>query len=44
MQKKNLVGKQKPPFEQLIEMMVESDLAIVQEAVDGGYAPPTPPE
>jgi hypothetical protein len=24
--------------------MVESDLKIVQEAVNGGYAPPTPPE
>jgi hypothetical protein len=25
-------------------MMVESDMKIVQEAVNGGYAPPTPPE
>ena len=31
-------------FEQLVAMMVDSDMKIVQEAVDGGYAPPTPPE
>ncbi|MEK9694807.1 MAG: GDP-mannose 4,6-dehydratase [Candidatus Poseidoniales archaeon] len=31
-------------FEELIQMMVESDMNIVQEAIDGGYAPPTPPE
>ena len=42
--KEKLGWETKTTFEQLIEMMVESDLAIVQEAVDGGYAPPTPPE
>jgi GDPmannose 4,6-dehydratase len=31
-------------FEQLVAMMVDSDMKIVQEAVDGGYTPPTPPE
>lgn len=31
-------------FEQLVAMMVDSDMKIVKEAVDGGYAPPTPPE
>jgi len=31
-------------FEELVQMMVEADMAIVQEAVDGGYAPPIPPE
>ena len=31
-------------FEQLVAMMVDSDMNIVQEAVDGGYTPPTPPE
>jgi GDPmannose 4,6-dehydratase len=31
-------------FEELVSMMVDSDMKIVQEAVDGGYAPPTPPE
>jgi GDPmannose 4,6-dehydratase len=31
-------------FEELIQMMVESDMNIVQEAIDGGYTPPTPPE
>jgi GDPmannose 4,6-dehydratase len=31
-------------FEELVQMMVDSDMAIVQEAVDGGYAPPIPPE
>ena len=34
----------KTSFEELVQMMVDSDMAIVQEAVDGGYAPPTPPE
>ena len=42
--KEKLGWETKTTFEQLIHMMVESDLAIVQEAVDGGYAPPTPPE
>ena len=42
--KEKLGWETKTTFEQLIQMMVESDLAIVQEAVDGGYAPPTPPE
>ena len=42
--KQKLGWETKTTFEQLIQMMVESDLAIVQEAVDGGYAPPTPPE
>ena len=31
-------------FEQLVQMMVDSDMALVQEAVNGGYAPPIPPE
>ena len=31
-------------FEELVQMMVDSDMSIVQEAVDGGYAPPIPPE
>ena len=31
-------------FEQLVAMMVDSDMKIVQEAVDGGYTPPTPQE
>ena len=31
-------------FEELVQMMVDADMAIVQEAVDGGYTPPTPPE
>ena len=31
-------------FEELVQMMVDADMATVQEAVDGGYAPPTPPE
>ena len=42
--KEKLGWETKTTFEQLIQMMVESDLSIVQEAVDGGYAPPTPPE
>ena len=28
----------------LVQMMVDSDMSIVQEAVNGGYAPPIPPE
>ena len=31
-------------FEELVQMMVDADMTTVQEAVDGGYAPPTPPE
>ena len=31
-------------FEELVQMMVDSDVAIVDEAVSGGYAPPIPPE
>ena len=31
-------------FEELVQMMVDADMETVQEAVDGGYAPPTPPE
>lgn len=31
-------------FEELVQMMVDSDMTTVQEAVDGGYAPPIPPE
>ena len=31
-------------FEQLVEMMVDSDMAIVAEAVKNDYAPPQPPE
>jgi GDPmannose 4,6-dehydratase len=31
-------------FEELVQMMVDSDVAIVEEAVKGGYAPPIPPE
>ena len=31
-------------FEQLVAMMVDSDMKIVKEALEGGYAPPTPPE
>ena len=31
-------------FEGLVEMMVKSDMAIVSEAVNNGYAPPKPPE
>ena len=31
-------------FEELVQMMVNSDVNIVKEAIDGGYAPPTPPE
>jgi hypothetical protein len=27
-----------------VQMMVDSDVAIVEEAVKGGYAPPIPPE
>ena len=42
--KEKLGWETRTTFEQLIQMMVESDLSIVQEAVDGGYAPPTPPE
>ena len=34
----------KTSFEELVQMMVDADMATVQEAVDGGYAPPTPPE
>ena len=34
----------KTSFEELVQMMVDADMALVQEAVDGGYAPPTPPE
>ena len=29
-------------FEELVQMMVDADVAIVQEAVKGGYAPPIP--
>jgi GDPmannose 4,6-dehydratase len=31
-------------FEELVQMMVDSDMSLVQEAVNGGYAPPIPPE
>jgi GDPmannose 4,6-dehydratase len=31
-------------FEELVQMMVDSDMTIVKEAVAGGYAPPIPPE
>ena len=31
-------------FEELVQMMVDADMTTVQEAVNGGYAPPTPPE
>jgi GDPmannose 4,6-dehydratase len=31
-------------FEELVQMMVDSDVEIVEEAVKGGYAPPIPPE
>ena len=42
--KEKLGWETKTTFEELVHMMVESDLKIVQEAVNGGYAPPTPPE
>ena len=31
-------------FEELVAMMVDSDMNIVEEAVKGGYEPPIPPE
>ena len=31
-------------FEELVQMMVDADVAMVEEAVSGGYAPPIPPE
>jgi len=34
----------KTSFEELASMMIDSDMKIVKEAVDNGYAPPTPPE
>ncbi|MBL6891788.1 MAG: GDP-mannose 4,6-dehydratase [Candidatus Poseidoniaceae archaeon] len=44
MSQKELGWVPETSFEQLVAMMVDSDMKIVQEAVDGGYAPPTPPE
>ena len=34
----------KTTFEELIAMMVDSDMAIVKEALENDYAPPQPPE
>ena len=42
--KEKLGWETKTTFEELVQMMVESDMKIVQEAVNGGYAPPIPPE
>ena len=34
----------KTSFEELVQMMVDADMDLVKEAVEGGYAPPIPPE
>ncbi|MBT4069834.1 MAG: GDP-mannose 4,6-dehydratase [Euryarchaeota archaeon] len=42
--RKELGWVPKTSFEELVAMMVDSDMAIVEEAVKGGYEPPIPPE
>jgi len=42
--RKELDWVPKTSFEELVAMMVDSDMAIVEEAVKGGYEPPIPPE
>ena len=42
--RKELDWVPKTSFEELVAMMVDSDVKIVKEAVKGGYEPPIPPE
>ncbi len=42
--RKELDWVPKTSFEELVAMMVDSDVNIVKEAVKGGYEPPIPPE
>jgi GDPmannose 4,6-dehydratase len=42
--RKELGWVPKTSFEELVAMMVDSDMNIVEEAIKGGYEPPIPPE